>query len=180
MTVYSPPPLKAVAPYHITPWSYESIGLTLSSYGQTAPGTGAGTVVDLVIYVPFEIGDIFVVKEVGWANGSITGNSNAQVGVYNEAGTQLVECTATTTSGTTTTQMVDCTDTTLTPGRYYMAFRAHSATDRFQRIVPAAGLLQSCGIMQETSQTDLPATATFAAMTNAFLPLFILAGHTLL
>lgn len=180
MTNYSPPPFQPAPLSVITPWSWESVGTQLGAYGQAAPGTGAGTVADLAIYVPFEIGRTFVVKEVGWANGTIVGNSNAQVGVYDEAGTQLVECTATTTSGTTITQMVDCTDTTLIPGRYYMAFRAGSATDRFQRIIPAAGLLQSCGIMQQASQTDLPATATFAAMSNAILPLFILAGHTLL
>lgn len=178
--MYNPPPVWRDVSHTITPWSFESIGIPLGCFAAAAPASGTGTVADMVYYVPFELARPFVVKEVGWVNGTIVGNGNAQVGVYNEAGTQLVECTATTTSGTSVNQTIDVTDTTIPPGRSYMAFRAGNATDRFYRVIPAAGLLEACGIMQQASQTDLPATATFAVMAQANLPYFYIAGHTLL
>jgi hypothetical protein len=177
--LYTPAPIHHHYPLNITPWSEESIGIYLAAIASSSPTSGTGTVADLVYYVPFEIAVLFIVKEVGWQNGTIVGNGNAQVGVYREDGTQIVECTATTTTGTSQRQTIEITDTTLGRGRYYAAFRASSGTDRFERIIPAAGLLEAAGIMQEASQTDLPATATFAAMATAYLPAFYLAGHTL-
>lgn len=109
-----------------------------------------------------------------------TGNGNAQVGVYTAAGSQLVECTATTTAGLSSIQTIDITDTTFGPGLFYMAFRASSTTDRFFSNGFAAGNLEACGILEQTSQTDLPGTATFAVPATAYLPLFYVACHTLL
>jgi hypothetical protein len=181
MTIYTPAPLHRAALSCLIPWSEECCGTHLAAVASAAPSSGTGTVADMVIYVPFEIAVPFVAKEVGWVNGSVTANGNAQVGTYREDGTQVVECTATATSGTSARQTVDITDTTHQPGRYYMAFRASSASDRFSRTTSVVGgLLEAVGLMQQASQTDLPATATFAVITTAFIPLFYVAGHTLL
>lgn len=179
---YTPPPTRRPALAILTPWSNEAIGMNLAAYGLGSAFAGAVlAAADTVFYVPFDLTESFVVVEVGWYNSSVVANGNAQVGAYNEAGTQLVECAATTTAGTNALQTINVTDTTLPgPGRFYMAFRASSTTDRFFRLAPAAGLLEAAGVMQEASQTDLPATMTGVAMATAYLPYFYLAGHTLL
>jgi hypothetical protein len=147
--------------------------------GIATPSSGTGTVADLAIYVPFEIATSFVIKELWWINGTVVAG-NVDVGVVNEAGTLLVHSGATAASGTSAAQVVDVTDTTLAaPNRYYLAIHATSASQRFLRIVPAAVLLEGLGIMQESVATDIPDTATFAAMTNAILPFFGINGHTL-
>jgi hypothetical protein len=181
MTIYTPAPLHRPSPVCLTPWSEESVGVFMASCGLGSnPASGTGTVADMALFIPFEIAVPFVAKEVGWVNGSVTGGGNAQVGTYREDGTLIVECTATTTSGTNARQTIELTDTTHTPGRYYMAFRASNASDRFFRATPSVSLMEAAGLMQQASQTDLPATATFAVLTTAWLPLIYIAGHTLL
>ncbi len=166
---YSPPPLSRGVPYIITPWSMESIGVELAAMGQATPASSTPTS-NLVTYVPFVLGRSAIATEVGWVNGIVATNGNAQVGIYTEDGTQLVECTATTTSGTSVRQTIDITDTTLTAGvRYYMAFRMSSATDRIFGIASSTGLLEAWGVMQQAAQADLPAPATFALNTTALV-----------
>lgn len=163
----------------ISPWSLEAIGTELSGFGVALSASTAPTS-NMVTYVPVVLAQAFTAVTVGWFNGAAAGNGNAQVGIYHEDGTQIVECTATTTSGTTARQTVDITDTVLPPGRYYMAFRASSGTDRIHAVSPAAGILEACGVMQQATQTDLPSSASFAANATAFLPMFYLSGHSLL
>lgn len=177
---YAAPPVAVASPVIITPWSLEAIGTELGAFG-LGGGASAAPTSNLVTYVPFRLSRAFIVVEVSWQNGLAAGNGNAQVGIYDAAGTQIVECTATTTAGTGATQTIDVTDTTIGPGRYYMAFRASSATDRFiSSAVGTFGMLEACGVFQQASQSDLPASATFAVPTVSVMTVFSINGTTLL
>jgi hypothetical protein len=109
-------------------------------------------------FFPFEIGDTFVARKGFWTTGT-TATGNLDMGIYSEGGTRLISSGAVAAvSGTV--QVSDWADTTLSPGRYWLAFSCSTATFTLICKLPAYGGGLGC-LIQDTAHV-LPATATFA------------------
>lgn len=127
-------------------------------------------------YLPFVCNRRFTVTRLAWLNGGTVAGT-VEVGIYSEAGVQLVTSGAVSAAGTNSQQVVDITDTTLDPGVYYLAFVTSNATQQVFRwnaanlatnytavfTSLAAGIAaKALGILVQATAA-LPATATFAA-----------------
>lgn len=142
-------------------------------------GTAAAAAVttnNRIWYIPFLVHRIVTITRIGLLNGG-TVAGNVEVGIYNEAGVQLVTSGAVAQSGTNAAQIYDITDTVLTPGLYYVAIVTSNATATLFRwnaamlatnstavftSLAAGSASASLGILVQATGT-LPATATFAA-----------------
>lgn len=139
----------------------------VSGYSASAwPGT------DLILYLPLRMPEAFTVKRVYWANASsVSGNTN--VGLYSAAGSKLWEIGSTAQTPTNQTQFTDVSpDQSHAAGLYYFAMQHSNTSGQFCRSAPGVNLLAPYGLMQEAAGSfALPATATFAALANNYLPL---------
>lgn len=159
----------------ITPASYQSLGTALFRMNQAGASATAWPAAGLVIFVPFWIPEPVTFYKMFVAVAVSAGNFDA--GIYAEDQTRLVSIGTTAAAGTNDTQVFDITDTTLARGRYYMAIVADTVTTLTVRAkLPAAGIAQSLGLLEQASVT-LPLStgaspATFAKYTRAYIPLF--------
>lgn len=121
------------------------------------------------IYVPFTVEAEDLVQQMFWENGGVAGTTD--VGIYDITGTRLVSLGPTTNAGTI--QIGNITDTTLPRGNYYMAMLVSTTvTATFWSAVVGVPMLRMAGCQQEAvGSATLPATATFAAITSAYLPM---------
>lgn len=103
---------------------------------------------------------------------NVTPSGNFDVGFYDAAGNRLVSSGSTAGSGASAVQVVDTTDTPVNPGRYYLAMSTDNATATFAGFGPVATILGGGGMLQMAAAFPLPATATFAAMASAIIPIF--------
>jgi hypothetical protein len=156
----------------ISPWSYQSLGPALWVMNQVTPATNNFVTANLAVFVPFWVPEPVVIYKMGWGNGAAVAG-NIDVGIYDEAATRLVSSGTTAQSGTATLQVVDVADTTLARGRYYLAMASDTSgiTQKVLAALPAAGIPQSLGLLQQAAAFVLPATATFAKYASAFIPL---------
>lgn len=158
----------------ITPWSYQSLGVSLNAIGSGASASGAPVGANVVVYVPFGIPEPVTVTKM--FNSVTASAGNFDLGIYQTDGTLLVSTGSTAFVGATG-QVVDITDTVLARGQYYMAHVVDTVvTLTIHRVVPAAGICQSLGLLQQASVTLPLATnaspATFAKYAQAFIPMF--------
>lgn len=147
---------------------------TSFALGTTTAASAAYPAANLAVYVPTYLEQAAVVYEMWAETGTLTTSNTIEVGLYTMAGAKVIACadlTVTTASDTVNTSTF--TDTLVPAGSYYLAF-ACSGTRNFVGTALAAGLYQAMGCLEQTGLTGstLPATATFAAYTRAFLPLF--------
>lgn len=159
--------------FEVNPWSRYSIGPELSSHGALMGtlGNAAVPVADVVYYFPWTPAYAATVVKVYWANGIAAANG-VEVGLYSSAGALLVSGSANATTNTVL-QRVDVTDySAAARNRYYIAFVCHSTSPTFRRLATTAELLEASGVLQQTGQASLPATATFAPMATSYVPLF--------
>lgn len=121
------------------------------------------------IYVPFTKDRNDVAKQMFWENGGVAGTTD--VGIYDIWGNKVVSLGATTNAGSI--QIGNITDTALKPGTYYMAILASTVTTQtYWSAVVNANTLRACGCQQQAvGAATLPATATFAAIASAYLPM---------
>lgn len=134
---------------------------------------------NLAIYVPFRLWSPYLVRLLWWANGAaVAGNTDC--GIYTGGGTLLTSAGSTAQAGTTTLQTVTLgTPLLLTPGSYYMAMNASSASAQYLRAAQAAAPYAAIGYAQQAvGAIALPATATFAAYAQTYQPLFGIASTT--
>ena len=181
MLDFQPPMLARPGEITITPWSYQSIGTELRMTAQS-PSEQNYVTANRVVFVPFRVPEAVTVTKMFWGNGSaVAGNLDA--GIYDEVGTRLVSTGSTLQAGTARLQVVDVTDTTLARGVYYLAMLSDTsgATQKVLAALPAAGIPQSLGLLQQASVTLPLATnaspATFAKYASAFVPLVGLQGY---
>jgi hypothetical protein len=125
---------------------------------------------DRAIFVPFVLHEPMVVQRMAVFN-ALTATGNVDVGIYTEDGTRLVSAGSTAMSGTVAIQSFSIS-ITLAPGRYYMALAFSSASANIKAATTSLGSTYACGILQMASAFPLPATATFAAPTSAYIPAF--------
>lgn len=130
------------------------------------------------IFIPFEVEHPYLVTQMYTFNGTAAAG-NIDLGVYSEDGTRIVSTGSTAQSGTTTYQIVDVTDTMIGRGCFYMALALSSASgtnSRFTSATTITGL--ASGMMIQDTAFALPATATFAATTSTYFPVFGLTGYS--
>lgn len=130
------------------------------------------------IFVPFVVGSRFTAMKMVVEN-TATVSGNIDAGIYDQSGNKIVTMGSTLMAGANGAQVLDIADTTIPPGRYYMAFACSSATATFSGWAPAVGLCSSMGVLQMATAFALPATATYAACTSAVIPDFYVVGRTL-
>lgn len=123
---------------------------------------------NLAIYVPFVLDQPKTAKQMFWENGAANGNTD--VGIYDALGNRLVNLGSTANAGTI--QVGNIADTFLTPGLYYAAMAVSTTVTEtvWSAVVPATHL-RACGCQQQATALPLPTTATFAVVSNAYLPM---------
>jgi hypothetical protein len=129
----------------------------------------------------FALGEAFTVQKVWWANGTTATTDNADVAVYDEAGTSLLVSGGSTAIATANViQEKDCTDTVLAGGaRYWCVYNQSGVTATPLCFTFASvGLLRVCGVAQFAGAVPLGATFTPAANASAIFPYFGIAGRT--
>lgn len=172
---FSPPALARPGEMFISPWAWQSLGAPMWAQALTLPSSNNYIAANVVCFYPFGLPEPAVVTKLYWVNGAaVAGNYDA--GVYDEAGTLLVSTGSVAAASANAFQVTDVTDTTLARGRYYMAIVSDTsgATQTIISLVPAAGILQSLGMLEQAGVTLPLATnaspATFAKYTRAFIP----------
>lgn len=128
---------------------------------------------NLALLFPFTLTRGAVAKRLACTNGG-TASGNIDMGIYRDDLTLLVSKGSTAQAGTNATQFLDITDTSLGPGRYYMALVIDNVTGLFYRHTPIAVALRMMGALQMTTAFPLPSTITPDAggLANAYLPIF--------
>lgn len=165
-------------------WPFKVAGLpprsVISSIGPgsllaeyiAATGLAGGTAVwplgNTGIYVPVQVDMPCLVTKMGIQVATQSGN--VDVGIYNEEGARLVSA-GSTLVGVAGLQTFDIADTWLTPGVYFFAMVVSNTTGAFLRVTPANNSARAIGVQsQAIGSTVLPATATFAAPGNTYVP----------
>lgn len=158
----------------LTPWSPESIGslLAIAGLGMNQIAAAGGTwTAQRVMYLPWWLDEPAVVRQLFFSIGTTGSSGNADMGIYNAEGVRLVNQGSTAVGTASTIQTLNITDTKLDQGLYYLAFWCDSATPTFRRVAPTARFLAALGVWEQSGQTSLPATATFAACSVGIVPL---------
>jgi hypothetical protein len=168
--MYVPGPVAEPLPALVSALSQYSCGLemaTTSAAGAAAAWSAANRAFYIPLYVP---ANTLILKMFCINGGTI--NGNIDLGLYGSDGTRLVSSGSVAHAGANTIQELDITDTLLVaPGRYYMAMASNSGTATLFRFAPGSPTMRLLGAFNEDSAFPLPATATFAAMSN-YVPIF--------
>ena len=156
----------------------QSIGVPLYKGGFGSPSGVNYVTANLAVFIPFGVPEAVTVTKLWFSNGAAVAGL-LDVAIYDPAGTRLVSTGSTGQSGTNRIQVVDVGDIALGRGVYYLAISSDTsgATQKVFAAAPAAAIGQAMGLLQQASAFVLPATATFAAFTSAFVPLCGLQGY---
>lgn len=153
--------LSTAGPESLAAQFCDSIGLNFA----TARAHGA----NIAHYTPVIVESQIIIYQMSIIIGAQAGN--VDVGIYNESGTRLVSA-GSTAAGPAGIQVFNVTDTILSPGNYFLAFVASTATTLTVLAANAGvGPTRACGMAQQTSALPLPSTATFSAFGQAVQPL---------
>lgn len=131
------------------------------------------------LFFPIRVASPFLITKVAWLNGA-TVNGNVDVGVYDILGNQIVSLGSTAQATINAVQSGDIADTLLERSLYYIALASDSATATFFASAPIALLLRSFGVQEMAAAFPLPATATFANPSSAYIPSFSLHNSTVI
>jgi xanthine dehydrogenase iron-sulfur cluster and FAD-binding subunit A len=139
--------------------------LAVVNYAAAVSGQGNNG----AVYVPFNLDQPKVLKQMFWENGAVAGTTD--VGIYDANANRIVNLGATTNAGTL--QIGNITDTLLTPGLYYAALLASTVvTQTYWSAAIQIPNLRFCGVQQQSvGGATLPNPATFAVPIGATLPL---------
>lgn len=148
-----------ICPVTVTPYSRLGSGVQMGAFAATAPadalfGTGGNA-----LFYPIIIPQPVVALKMFIYNGSSPA-SNVDLGIYDEGFRRLVSTGSFAQSGASTIQERDITDTTLSPGRYYLAYATDGNNSVFRADIGlercrALGMAQTIG-----SSFPLPASVT--------------------
>lgn len=132
------------------------------------PGSTAWPSADLAIFIPVRVfSPVTVCKLVVGAGSTAAGNFD--VGIYDSSGNRLVASGATAKQASVE-QVIDVTDTPLAPGLYYLALAADGTNNYICWVPSTEQKTKMMGLLQAASSYPLPATATYAACSNAPIP----------
>lgn len=153
----------------ISTWSQCS----LFGLATIAPAGAAWPAANDAIFVPFRLPAPRLVYKMACGTGTLT-TGNFDLGIYDEFGNRLVSTGSTAKTTASSERVIDVTDTLLLPGLYYMAMAANG-TDAYVATVPtsaaAVPVTQLMGVRKMATAFALPATATLATVTAAYVPL---------
>jgi hypothetical protein len=148
-----------------------------------APASTAWPAINRAYFVPFRVVTPLVVREMFFQAGTTPGTTAYDLGIYDDAFNRIVSLGAT--SAVSTTDAVlpagggDVADTSLSPGRYYMAMSSAATTLTVRASVNANQFMRALGLQMMESAHPLPATATpISVGTSAFMPTIGLATVT--
>jgi hypothetical protein len=142
-------------------------------------GSAAWPTANLGLFLPIRLTYPFLVVAAIVANGTAV-SGNFDVGLYTEGGTRLTSIGSTAQAGTSTNQRVALgTPYLLAPGSYYLGIAVDNTTAQVHRYAPAQlGFAQLGGILQAATVFALPASVTYAALTNAYIPRVGISGRS--
>ena len=159
--IWAPPMLSVHSP--------ECLGSHLAAIEEGGSVNTGYPAANRAIFLPFTLWRTEIVTKIVIVPGA-TPSGNVDVGLYDIAGTRLVSSGSTVKGAAATPQALDIADTILGPGLFYMAI-AQDGTTQLLAQSPAAVLsLQGWGMAQQATAFPLPATATFATISTAFIP----------
>lgn len=122
-----------------------------------------------IIYVPIRVPEPMRVLLLHWDNGAAV-SGNVQIGLYNADGVRLATSGTVAQAGVNTLQSA-AVDVTIGWGMHYIALTLDNTTGTIFRASPAAAVLNIAHVRIESPGVfGLPATATFAAPSDAYLP----------
>jgi hypothetical protein len=153
--------------------SFEHVGLTMRQADAVTAPASTTWVANLAIYYPFVLPYPYMVQRFFWINGAtLTGPPNLDIGIFAPDGRKLVSSGNTAQSGTSSVQFANAsTPTRLSAGAYWMGVSSSGSTALlFCWGAASVGAMRGCGYMQQATANPLPATATFATLTNALAP----------
>lgn len=161
----------------ITSLSHEAVGIERSANTGAAGGVAAWPTSNKAIFVPIVVHNAFVAVKMFVIIGAASGNID--VGIYDDQKNRIVSSGATAQAGSTAIQEFDITDTTLNPGRYYMAVAADNTTGTifrhaFSNVIWAGG----SGMLMQTSAYTLPNPANWVAAVDVYVPYVAVTGRT--
>ena len=109
----------------------------------------------------------------------MNGTGKIDVGIYTVDGGRLVSSGSVIQTDANSLQEFDITDTAIGPGLYYMAVSLDNTTNTLFRYSTNAQNAKGFGLLQQASAHALPASATYAALTESIIPLIGLTTRTL-
>ena len=132
-------------------------------------GAGAWPSANLAIFVPWRVVAPTWARRVWYASGNATGN--VDVGIYRDDGSLVVSSGATAQGSGNVVNFINITDTRIPPGDYFLGISFASATAQpFRNTTALFSRVQ--GVCQMAAAHPLPATATFAAAGQDYIPFF--------
>lgn len=164
-----PIPLAAINSIVIAPNSPESLGV--ACLHDSNPAVAVFPSANRAIFIPFNVyHHPITIKQICVFNGA-TVSGNIDVGVYDLGGAKIVSIGSTAQAGASAYQAFNITDTVLYKGQYYLACAMDNTTGTLYRWGHNVAELRSFGLQQMASAFPLPATATFAVVASAYMPL---------
>lgn len=151
--------------------SPECLGNAYRAIASTSAASAGWPVANQAAYMPLVLSRQITVKKLWAANGS-NATGNVDIGIYDEFGVRIVSTGSTARAGTNTLQAIDIADTTIGPGRFYLALVCSSTSGAFFRGSTGAYKPQLFGMYVEASALPLPATASFATSSSGYFPMF--------
>lgn len=146
------------------------LGVTIGAVsGGISPASAAFPASNDAIFIPFTSDQAVTIKRLYTINGS-TASGNIDVGVYTQDGAKIVSSGSIAQAGTSAPQFFDVTDFILGPGLYFWAVAMNNTTGTLFRSSLAVRYSQAIGIRKQATAFALPASATFATVTAAYLP----------
>jgi hypothetical protein len=153
--------------------SIESMGLAVGLQALANAASAAYVSANRAVYLPFHVPVARVLTKLMTPNGA-TASDNVDMGIYAAEsglpGRRIVSIGSTAQSGTDALQYYDIADTLLGAGDYFLAVAMNGTTGTLHRLIPSIDNLRRGGMFQEASAFPLPATATPATITSAYLP----------
>lgn len=167
--MFSPAPQAQQPEVFLNTMSNWSVGLSMRDIPNANPTSAAWATANQARYVPFRLLTGGLVLKLVTYNGA-TAAGNTDVGIFTRAGVKLISSGAVAQAGTSTIQSFDVTDTWLNPGLYYFGLLNTTTTGTYiSYISKEAGQLTGCQ-SQAVGAGTLPATATFAILDAAVIP----------
>lgn len=179
--IHRPPMLCRPGEIVISPWSQQSLAVPLYCGVGLTPGGQNFVTANMAVFYPFGVPEAMLVTQLFWMNGAaVAGNLDA--GIYDTSGTLLTSTGSTAQANTAVVQAVNITDYVLPRGLYYFALASDTsgATQKVLCTLPAAGIPQAWGMVQQASAFPLATNANpaiFAKYTSAFVPQAGLVGY---
>ncbi len=144
-----------------------------ASGGAAVAASAVWPTANSALFVPFCVRQPRLVQRLWWYNGA-TASGNVDCGIYSADGTLLVSAGSTAQGTINVLQSVDITDTLIGPGQFYMALVMDNITGTMFRATSNSGarIIRLLGTAMMATAFPLPAVATLASDTLAFMPVF--------